>query len=43
MQGGSGSVVVLVMFPRTAVSGHNEDEQGEQAEEAEQFSHRWIF
>ena len=43
MQGGSGSIVVLVMFPRSAVSGHNEDEQCEQAEEAEQFSHSCIF
>jgi hypothetical protein len=43
MQGGSGSVVVLVVFPRSAVSRQDEDEQGEQAEKAEQFSHRWIF
>jgi len=43
MQGGSVSVVVLVVLPRSAVSGHNEDEQCEQAEEAEQFSHSWIF
>lgn len=43
MQGGSGSVVILVVFPRTSISGQDEDEQGKQAEEAEQFSHSWIF
>jgi len=40
MQGGSGSVVVLVVFPRSAVSGQDEDEEGEQAKQGNQFYHK---